>query len=156
MSELSREIDRGVRKQRRIGGKSISKKLIRKRNLAENLIESKNRLAMSAYDLIDRHVRLIDEELNALDAAIVSCSGTVTADDSIPLASFGAAVEGVASNEPLFCICRRTAFGEMIACDNEDCLIEWFHFPCVGMKKLPQKGTLWYCPDCTGAKKRKK
>jgi hypothetical protein len=30
--------------------------------------------------------------------------------------------------EPTYCICSQVSFGEMIACDNEDCSIEWFHY----------------------------
>ena len=48
-------------------------------------------------------------------------------------------------NEPLYCTCRRVSFGQMVGCDNEDCLIEWFHFGCVGLTEEPSK---WYCPDC--------
>ena len=36
-------------------------------------------------------------------------------------------------NEPVYCTCRRVAFGGMVACDNEECLTEWFHFGCVGL-----------------------
>jgi hypothetical protein len=31
-------------------------------------------------------------------------------------------------SEPVYCICRQVAFGEMIACDNPDCEYEWFHY----------------------------
>jgi hypothetical protein len=34
----------------------------------------------------------------------------------------------------------------MVACDNPECPIEWFHFACVGLTEQP-KGK-WYCPDC--------
>lgn len=37
-------------------------------------------------------------------------------------------------NEPLYCTCRQISFGNMIACENPDCSIEWFHFACVGLK----------------------
>lgn len=40
------------------------------------------------------------------------------------------------------------SFGEMIGCDNEKCLVEWFHFECVQLKVKP-KGK-WYCPMCRG------
>lgn len=30
--------------------------------------------------------------------------------------------------------CRRISFGSMVACENPDCPIEWFHFECVGLK----------------------
>ena len=36
-------------------------------------------------------------------------------------------------NEPVYCICQRVAFGGMVGCDNDDCELEWFHFPCVGL-----------------------
>ncbi|GAA5869373.1 hypothetical protein JCM3774_004216 [Rhodotorula dairenensis] len=49
-------------------------------------------------------------------------------------------------NEPVYCYCNRVSFGEMIACENEDCAREWFHLECVGLDKAPE-GT-WYCDDC--------
>ena len=55
-------------------------------------------------------------------------------------------------NEPTYCTCKQVSYGEMIACDNEDCAIEWFHFGCVGLTTKP-KGK-WFCPACT--EKRKK
>jgi hypothetical protein len=36
--------------------------------------------------------------------------------------------------EPLYCTCRRVSYGQMIACENPDCQVEWFHFHCVGIK----------------------
>ena len=27
-----------------------------------------------------------------------------------------------------FCYCRKDEFGQMVACDNKACKIEWFHF----------------------------
>ncbi|KAH6560416.1 hypothetical protein BASA62_010426 [Batrachochytrium salamandrivorans] len=55
-------------------------------------------------------------------------------------------------NEPTYCICKQVSFGEMIACDNDDCPIEWFHYTCVGLTD-PVKGK-WFCPICV--EKRKK
>lgn len=54
-------------------------------------------------------------------------------------------------NEPVFCLCQQVSHGEMIACDNPDCLIEWFHFECLGLSTKP-KGK-WFCPDCSQKKK---
>jgi len=39
------------------------------------------------------------------------------------------------------------SWGEMIACDNDDCKTEWYHLECLGMEKPPKTKT-WYCPDC--------
>lgn len=51
-----------------------------------------------------------------------------------------------------YCLCQNVSFGDMVACDNEDCPFEWFHWSCVGLRNEPN-GT-WYCPVCTEKKKR--
>ena len=50
------------------------------------------------------------------------------------------------SDDRKYCICRNVSYGNMVACDNDDCPYEWFHWQCVGMTKEPI-GT-WYCPEC--------
>ncbi|KAL3507435.1 hypothetical protein ACH5RR_032817, partial [Cinchona calisaya] len=57
-------------------------------------------------------------------------------------------------NEPTYCTCNQVSYGEMVACDNPGCKIEWFHYGCVGLKD-PPKGN-WYCPDCVGTQRRRK
>lgn len=57
-------------------------------------------------------------------------------------------------NEPTYCYCGQVSYGEMIACDNAECKIEWFHFDCVGIKERP-KGK-WYCSDCAVVMKRRR
>ncbi|KAI8075609.1 hypothetical protein BDF21DRAFT_69125 [Thamnidium elegans] len=57
-------------------------------------------------------------------------------------------------NEPVYCYCQQVSFGEMLACDNDQCEIEWFHLECVGLK-TPPKGT-WYCKNCTTELKKKR
>lgn len=48
--------------------------------------------------------------------------------------------------EPVYCYCQQVSYGEMVGCDGENCVKEWFHLPCTGLKELP-KGE-WYCDDC--------
>jgi inhibitor of growth protein 5 len=55
--------------------------------------------------------------------------------------------------EPIYCICKKVAYGEMVACDNEDCPIEWFHYPCVNLSRKPKNS--WICPLCSADKKKK-
>ena len=54
------------------------------------------------------------------------------------------------NNQPpqTFCYCKGPDAGKMIACDNSDCVTEWFHIDClkIDAKSIP-KGK-WYCPDC--------
>ena len=56
-------------------------------------------------------------------------------------------------SEPVYCYCQRVSFGEMIACDNEDCAIEWFHFECVGLTPENRPKGKWYCKECTQLRK---
>lgn len=49
-------------------------------------------------------------------------------------------------SEPRYCYCDRFSYGDMVACDNDDCPREWFHIGCVGLDQ-PPKGT-WYCQFC--------
>jgi len=55
-------------------------------------------------------------------------------------------------NEPTYCICSQVSYGQMIACDNPECPIEWFHIGCMGLSSIP-KGK-WYCPKCLPSKKK--
>ena len=49
-------------------------------------------------------------------------------------------------SEELWCICREPEYGQMIACDNDQCPIVWFHTACLKLKRVPQGN--WYCPEC--------
>ncbi len=51
-------------------------------------------------------------------------------------------------NEPKYCYCKQVSFGDMVACDGEDCPIQWFHFKCVSITEAPPDGVQWLCRDC--------
>ncbi|CAN4118402.1 unnamed protein product [Withania somnifera] len=52
-------------------------------------------------------------------------------------------------NEPTYCVCHQVSFGDMIACDNENCQGgEWFHYTCVGLTPETRFKGKWYCPTC--------
>lgn len=53
--------------------------------------------------------------------------------------------EGEGDNRK-YCTCRSVSSGNMVACDNDQCPYEWFHWNCVGMTKEP--AGLWYCEEC--------
>jgi hypothetical protein len=50
-------------------------------------------------------------------------------------------------DEPRYCYCNEVSYGNMIACDNEDCPREWFHLACVNLEKAPNSRTKWFCCD---------
>ena len=49
--------------------------------------------------------------------------------------------------EPRYCYCNEVSYGNMVACDNDDCPREWFHLPCVNLEKAPIGRTKWFCSD---------
>jgi len=52
-------------------------------------------------------------------------------------------------NEPTYCICHQVSYGDMIACDNENCEGgEWFHYSCVGLTPETRFKGKWFCPTC--------
>lgn len=57
-------------------------------------------------------------------------------------------VDEIAADEDsqVYCFCQQVSFGQMVACDNENCEREWFHLPCVGLTSPPQGK--WFCDEC--------
>ncbi|KAI6184414.1 Zinc finger and Histone deacetylase superfamily domain containing protein [Aphelenchoides bicaudatus] len=51
-------------------------------------------------------------------------------------------------DENLWCLCQAKSYGNMIACDNQQCQYTWFHYDCVGVTEPPSEGQRWYCPVC--------
>lgn len=51
-----------------------------------------------------------------------------------------------AEDTKVYCTCRTVSHGDMVACDNDNCPYEWFHWKCVGLTREPV-GT-WYCDEC--------
>jgi hypothetical protein len=49
--------------------------------------------------------------------------------------------------EALYCYCQGISYGEMVACDAENCPREWFHLECVGLEKAPGKNSKGNLPS---------
>ncbi|KAL7268063.1 hypothetical protein RUND412_009326 [Rhizina undulata] len=41
-------------------------------------------------------------------------------------------------DEPVYCYCQQVSYGEMVACDGDNCQREWFHLDCVGLQQAPK------------------
>ncbi|KAH9897711.1 hypothetical protein C8Q73DRAFT_725868 [Cubamyces lactineus] len=54
--------------------------------------------------------------------------------------------DGDADDGKTYCFCDGVSYGEMIACDDEECEKEWFHIACVGLTVVPDD--TWYCARC--------
>jgi hypothetical protein len=144
--------------------------------------EEKYALAKSTYDTVDRHCTKLDDDLQKIeDEQMV---GSTRVSEQTPTAEKGQSSQGesrrgrkkrtreedytsdslqnsvsfsnmpIDPNEPRYCYCQRVSFGEMVACDNEECDIEWFHLECTELESVP-KGA-WFCKHCSANKKKKK
>lgn len=148
------------------------------------IADEKVALAIRAYDMVDAYIQQLDDFMKRTDLRrerdLTSAAGVANAnlDSSTKtgrgsesskggrkktrLAAAASAVEPasmdldlpVDPNEPRYCFCNQVSFGNMVACDNPDCKIEWFHYDCVGLKEQPRGK--WYCSNCAGMQKRRK
>lgn len=100
--------------------------------------DDKAQLSLQTYELIDKNIKRLTNLGNQ----------SVDADDeheTTPAQPIGYDMP-CDPNEPRYCICDRVSFGEMIACENKECEIEWFHMECLGFKSAPRGD--WYCGNC--------
>ena len=138
------------------------------RNAVETITSSKVQIAVKNYDLIDQHIKNVDHEIVLLEKALLESGEMVPVEaDSSSGGDRGnrkrkyekkAATKlqnaDIDPNEPLYCSCKRVAFGDMIACDNDECPVEWFHYSCVNLTRKPRNS--WVCPSCSYNLKKKK
>lgn len=119
----------------------------------------KNSSTKKSMQTLDPNLTL-DSQHSALSAALSSTSPQLNSNSPLPLSySWYPWCSSIANNstqgntplyhrdETKYCLCRQISYGEMVACDNTGCEIEWFHYDCVGVTQ-PPKGK-WYCPDCS-------
>lgn len=76
------------------------------------------------------------------EAYIKGSSGNSTADSAAALVPFASIALVLNRQDPqrsdacdtaaeAFCVCRGPEKDKMIACDNENCHVRWFHFSCI-------------------------
>jgi len=129
------------------------------RRTISTIFHKKNALVMSCYDLIDQKVKYIDQMSQSVDELIQLSSSSnrnITEESGISYLGMKRARSSSdlqSRKEPLYCICNQVAYGDMIACDNEQCSIEWFHYACVGLVDEPSE---WLCRQCQAMVKEKK
>ena len=134
------------------------------------LHDEKVSLAQAAYDCVDDHINKLDKDLSTFeetrrnedkdyDTKAVR-NGPNTTGGSVGDGD-GANGDGAGGNvydaplanpnEPTYCVCNQVSFGEMIACENDSCPIEWYHFSCVGLNPTKKIKGKWICPTCKAA-----
>ncbi|KZV37914.1 hypothetical protein F511_12196 [Dorcoceras hygrometricum] len=178
----------------------LQKEIEMNQDNALSLCTEKVLLARQAHDLIDSHIKRLDEDLNNF-AEDLKQEGKIAPDElavlpPLPLVprnekrrshygtpqskridyrdkdwdrernrdlelmpppgslkkEFASPVEldqPIDPNEPTYCVCHQVSFGDMIACDNENCQGgEWFHYACVGLTPETRFKGKWFCPTC--------
>ena len=150
-------------------------------NAAREFTDDKISYATKAYDTVDNYIRKLDSDLELFEADLRSKAKEqgLNVDHLIQLDNehksnlggvsalahifpqLGQSEQSIKDmpidpNEPTYCLCKKVSYGEMIGCDNDDCLIEWFHLSCVGLTKPPPKNQKWYCSKCLPEMEAKK
>ena len=107
-----------------------------------DLGDQKVALAVQTYETVDKHIRQLDSDLTQFEVENAVEAPTSQQKKRRKFTPADAVSDmPVDPNEPTYCLCHQVSYGEMIACDNEDCSTEWFHFACVNLKAKPK--TKW-------------
>jgi len=54
----------------------------------------------------------------------------------------------------VYCWCQMGSFGDMVACDDNECEREWFHLGCIGLEVAPEG--VWFCDACRSKSKNRR
>ncbi|KAI1443363.1 hypothetical protein F5Y02DRAFT_221042 [Annulohypoxylon stygium] len=110
---------------------------------AHTVLEMSGKRLLALVDLIEAGSEGVDmteiDPMNEDETEDEIEATFMTAIDSIE--------EEVESDDKKYCLCRRNESGNMIACNNNACPYEWFHWKCVGLKSKPRGK--WLCPECS-------
>lgn len=63
-------------------------------------------------------------------------------------------MDGDNDDNRTYCYCDGVSYGEMIACDDENCEREWFHLSCIGLTVCPEGS--WFCDTCKNKRNTKR
>ncbi|CAA6662792.1 unnamed protein product [Spirodela intermedia] len=168
---------KGIYDDEDLGLEKVRKEIEANQESALSLCTEKVLLARQAYDLIGSHIKRLDEDLSQF-AEDLKQEGKIPLDEPVTLPPLPAVlkderrrsglltpqsrrsdhkknaltamdVDQSDPNEPTYCVCHQVSFGDMIACDNENCEGgEWFHYSCVGLTPETRFKGKWFCPTC--------
>lgn len=121
------------------------------------------------YDVVDDYITRLDKDFATFEreCGLVYCVGECMKFDFVLVGEYGFEVlMNVLSvllgfvfassgnlNESRYCVCRSVSDGKMIGCDNDDCVIEWFYFVCVGLNLNVEVKGKWICLLCRRKKR---
>ena len=161
------------------GDPVLAKRIEENMNEIIMISEEKMKRAQQIYDLVDQHIRKLDKDLKSFGAEVSKERERLGVTAAFPIKAsadagskkskkqkeslqakspevlYREALAVADVGEPKYCYCKRISFGEMIACEAEDCPTEWFHFSCVGLTEDNRPKGSWLCPDCEKRSKKK-
>lgn len=86
-----------------------------------------------------------------LEECVKQMESVSVADDNLKQPLVASILDmAVLPNEPRYCSCNEVSYGDMVACDDAQCNVEWFHFECVGLLSKPMGK--WFCAKCSRKK----
>jgi len=90
-------------------------------------------------------------ETNVTTSGISQCTtSSLVDDDQHDQATIGKTVDFFDSSQgSLWCYCQVDKQDEMVGCDNEECLIQWFHLSCLNLTVEQLLLGDWFCPECS-------
>ncbi|KXN70934.1 hypothetical protein CONCODRAFT_70254 [Conidiobolus coronatus NRRL 28638] len=128
--------------------------------------QEKLNLSMQSYETTDQSINFLEEQIARAETSIklgeispstplshLTMKQLLTPKEIAARKISHSAEIPIDPNEPTYCYCKEVSYGEMVACDDDNCEIEWFHIECVNLK-APPKGS-WYCKDCLARRKHR-
>lgn len=112
-------------------------------NYAFSKLYESDKLVVSKYDDV---LNFLDDQIDYFERETEDFRENC-AISALKLRSVGTELDFDDANaKDSFCYCKNAGDGSMVACDGEECKIEWFHYKCVGLTEQP-KGK-WLCDEC--------
>lgn len=128
------------------------------RCVLEDLSEKKSLLAIRSCDLIEQHVKILDEKMRWIDAMLHDHEKK-NLRESFEIDLTGRKQKKLrlhesrsCNSEPQHCLCKKGAFGDMIACTSDTCPTVWFHLACISPPKVQKRE--WMCFTCSVERKK--
>jgi hypothetical protein len=104
---------------------------------AHRMREEKKAISAESSKSLFQHVTTVENRLNMETMEMTSLSTSSSSssaevvdqgpDAITPSTNSSSAVSGS------FCVCGKGFLGFMVACDHPQCIVEWYHFECVGL-----------------------
>ncbi|CAD8189758.1 unnamed protein product [Paramecium octaurelia] len=125
-----------------------------------NLSQEKINLSDKVYEVVDNAVQQLDNDLKKFEENLKSSMAPDHKRRFLILSKYQKEkrkkinqeieqskeiFQNASQSEPLYCICQKPSFGQMVMCDNQLCSKEWFHLECVKLKDFPPENEPWFC-----------